>query len=115
MIISVVVFTGILLAKPVILILFGTKYTQAIIPCQMLLFAIIFYIWTVPFNSALYALNMPYVFTVAALIGLLVTVVGNYYLLGRFGAIGAAVTYIAAQMVGLIVSMVAYLRNEKRE
>ena len=75
----------------------------------MLLFAIIFFVWTIPFNSALYALNKPYIFSMAAFVGLVVTAIGDYLLLGKYGAIGAAYTYIAAQIVGLIIALGAYI------
>ena len=107
--ISAVIIVGIILVGPVINLVFGHKYDNAIIPAQMLLFAIIFYVWTVPFNSALYALNKPFIFTLAAFIGLIVTAVGDYLLLGEYGAIGAAFTFIAAQIVGLVVALGAYI------
>lgn len=114
--ITLVIIAGIFLIKPLVLLFFGHKYDASIVPGQMLLFAIIFFVWTVPFNSALYALNRPYIFALAAGIGLFVTVVGDYLLLGRYGAIGAAWTYILAQIVGLIVAVVAYkviMKNER--
>lgn len=113
--ISIMIVIAIVLIRPLIVLVFGNKYDKAIFPAQMLLFAIIFYVWTVPFNSALYALNKPYVFTIAAFAGLVVTAVGDYLLLGLYGAIGAAVTYIAAQIVGLIVAFIAYFNVIKKE
>lgn len=107
--ISAVIIVGIVLVGPVINLVFGHKYDNSIIPAQMLLFAIIFYVWTVPFNSALYALNKPFIFTLAAFIGLIVTAIGDYLLLGEYGAKGAAFTFIAAQIVGLIVALGAYI------
>lgn len=107
--ISAVIIVGIILVGPVINLVFGHKYDNSIIPAQMLLFAIIFYVWTVPFNSALYALNKPFIFTLAAFIGLIVTAIGDYLLLGEYGAKGAAFTFIAAQIVGLIVALGAYI------
>lgn len=112
--VSAAITVGIVLVKPAITIVFGHKYDNAIIPAQLLLFAILFYVWTVPFNSALYALNKPYIFTLAAFAGLAVTAVGDYLLLGTYGAIGAAVTFIAAQIVGLVVALIAYLLIVKR-
>lgn len=109
LLISALIVLAIVLIKPIITLVFGNKYEMSIVPAQLLLFAIIFYVWTVPFNSALYALKKPYVFTIAAFIGLLVTVIGDYFLLGRYGAIGAAITFIAAQIVGLVVAVVAYI------
>lgn len=113
--VSALIVAAIILVDPVIRLFFGDKYNNSILPAQMLLFAIIFYVWTVPFNSALYALNKPYVFTFAAFIGLIVTAVGDFLLLGRYGVIGAAVTYIAAQIVGLVVALCAYFVIVKKE
>ena len=116
-IVSLVIIVGIVAVDPVIKIVFGSKYDNSIVPAQLLLFAIIFYVWTVPFNSALYALNKPYIFTIGAFVGLVVTAVGDYFLLNKYGAIGAAITYIAAQVVALIVALLAYIiiaRKEKR-
>lgn len=109
--ISLLIIVGIFMVGPVVSLVFGAKYGSAILPAQLLLFAIIFYIWTVPFNSALYALNKPYIFTFAALAGLIVTVIGDFLLLSRFGAVGASITYMLAQIVGLVVAYIAYKKN----
>lgn len=107
--ISLLLLISIIAVKPIIKIVFGDRYDYSIFPAQLLLFAIIFFAWTVPFNSALYALNRPHVFSIAAFFGLIVTAVGDYFLLGKYGAIGAAYTYIAAQIVGLLVAILAYI------
>lgn len=113
-IISAVIVVAILIVGPVITMFFGNKYDNSIVPAKLLLFAIIFYVWTVPFNSALYALNKPYIFTLAAFIGLVVTAIGDFLLLGTYGAIGAAFTYIAAQIVGLVVALSSYIFIAKK-
>lgn len=113
-IISAVIVFAILIVGPVITMFFGNKYDNSIVPAKLLLFAIIFYVWTVPFNSALYALNKPYIFTLAAFIGLVVTAIGDFLLLGTYGAIGAAYTYIAAQIVGLVVALSSYIFIAKK-
>lgn len=99
---------AILVVGPAINLVFGTKYNQSVVPAQLLLFALIFYVWQMPFNSALYAINKPNVFAFAALIGLVATVIGNYFLLPPLGAVGAAITYIVAQIIGLVVAFIAY-------
>ena len=109
LIVSVMIVFAILAVRPLITLVFRNKYDNAIIPAQLLLFAIIFFVWTIPFNSALYALNKPYIFSMAAFVGLVVTAIGDYLLLGKYGAIGAAYTYIAAQIVGLIIALGAYI------
>lgn len=106
---SIGIIGCIFLVGPVIHIVFGHKYDMSIFPARLLFIAIIFYIWTVPFNSVLYALNKVYIFTLAAFGGLIVTAIGDYLLLKNYGAIGAAVTYIVAQVVGLVVAIGAYV------
>lgn len=113
--ISVVIILAIFFVEPAIKLFFGNRYDNSILPAQLLLFAIIFYVWTVPFNSALYALNKPYIFTLGALLGLIVTAVGDYWMLNKYGAVGAALTYILAQIVGLILSLSMYLIFIKKE
>ena len=110
-----IIVLAIILVGPLVKLVFGNKYDNAILPAQLLLFAIIFYVWTIPFNSALYAINKPQVFTFAAFVGLIVTIIGNYFLLAKLGAVGAAYTYILAQVVGLVVSVIAYYHFFKRK
>ncbi|MBR4109663.1 MAG: flippase [Oscillospiraceae bacterium] len=114
-VISALIGVAIVVVGPAVKLVFGNKYNDAIFPAQLLLFAIIFYVWTVPFNSALYAINKPEVFAFAALLGLIVTVVGDIFLLPSLGAVGAAITYIAAQVVGLVVAFVAYKLLYRKE
>lgn len=115
LLVSVGIVLAIFCIKSVVILLFGMKYENSIVPCQMLMFAIIFFVWTIPFNSALYALNMPYVFTIAAFVGLVVTAIGNFFLLGKYGAIGASITFIAAQIVGLVIAVVAYIMMNRKD
>lgn len=89
-------------------ILFGNKYDNSIVPLQIMFAALIFYIWTIPYNSALFALNKPQVFTIAAGIGLVATVIGDFLLLPAFGAVGAAFTYFIAQLIGFLVAYIGY-------
>lgn len=114
---TIVIIIAIFIVKPIIMLVFGSKYINSIVPAQLLLFAIIFYVWTVPFNGALYALNKPYFFTLTAFLGLIVTAIGNYFLLGEYGAIGASITFIAAQLFGFLISICACLiiLNRKNE
>lgn len=113
--ISIGIVACIFLVEPIIQIIFGHKYDMAIFPARLLFIAILFYVWTVPFNSALYALDKAYIFTLAAFIGLIVTAIGDYLLLSDYGAIGAAITYIIAQIVGFSVAYGSYITISIRE
>lgn len=102
-----------LLSEPVLVILFGDKYNSSIIPLRIILISLIFFVWTVPYNSALYALNKPSIFALAAGIGLLINIAGDYLLLPRFGAVGAAMTYFIAQVESFLVAYIAYKKIVK--
>lgn len=106
--ISLFIVACIIIVEPVVFVVFGHKYDSSIIPSRLLLFADGFFVWTIPYNSALYAMNKPFIFTIAAFAGLIVTVIGDLLLLGKYGAIGAAVTFILAQIIGLVVAIVSY-------
>lgn len=105
---SILIILSVLVCKYPILIIFGSKYENSIIPLQIILISLVFYVWTMPFNSVLYTLNKPHVFVIAAGLGLIVTVIGNLFLLPNFGAIGASMTYLFAQIIGFIVSYIGY-------
>ncbi|GKU27271.1 polysaccharide biosynthesis protein [Clostridium folliculivorans] len=116
----VVFVTGIILisivfAKPAIYLIFGNKYANSILPLDIILVSIIFFVWTIPFNGALYAMNKPYIFCIAAAVGLVTTITFNVLLLPRYGAIGASMTFLLAQIIGLVVSIIGYRINIKKE
>lgn len=102
-----------LLAEPVLRILFRDKYSLSIIPLRIMLISLVFFVWTVPYNSALYALNKPSIFALAAGIGLIINIIGDYLLLPRFGAVGAAITYFIAQVESFVVAYIAYKKIVK--
>ena len=106
--ISIFLLIAALLSGHVITLFFGSKYENSIMPLKIMLVSLVFYVWTMPYNSALYALNKPYIFALAAGIGLVVNVIGDFLLLPRFGAVGAAWTYFAAQVEALLVAYIAY-------
>lgn len=114
-ILSGFVIIFLIMVGPILNFIWGIKYAKSIIPAQMLLIAIIFYAWTVPFNSALYALNKPHIFTIAALAGLVVTIIGDILLLPKYGAIGASITYIFAQIIGLVIAFSGYKKYNFKE
>lgn len=107
-IISCCILFAIIISGPLINLFFRTKYNSSVIPLRILLISLIFYVWTIPFNSALYALNKPHIFAIAAFAGLVSTVFGDILLLNNYGAIGAAITFLIAQVISLIIAYSAY-------
>lgn len=115
MFLSAIIIVAIMTSKFLIRLFFSNKYDSSILPFQIILFSLIFYIWTAPYNSALYALNKPQIFCFASFLGLITTILGNFILLNRYGAVGASITFLFAQIVALVVSYSYYrklVRNE---
>ncbi|MDV4150388.1 oligosaccharide flippase family protein [Clostridium sp. AL.422] len=111
---SVLIIISILICRYPIIIIFGDKYIDSIIPLQIILMSLVFFICTMPFNAVLYSLNKPHVFVIASGLGLIATFIGNLYLLPIYGAIGAAITYLIAQIIGFIISYLSYKYYEKK-
>lgn len=105
---SLVLLILIVLAKYMIMEIVGIEYGNSIVPLQVIFFSLIFFIWTMPFNTALYALKKPYVFSVETIFGVIVTIIGNYFLLPLYGAIGAAYVFLVVQIASLIISKIFY-------
>lgn len=111
--ISICLIVACFLSGPIVNTLFGYKYNMSIVPLRIMLISLIFFIWTVPYNSALYAINKPYIFALAAGIGLFINIIGDYAFLPKYGAIGAAMTYFIAQLESFLVAYIAYKKIVK--
>lgn len=103
-----ILLIGILLAPYMIEIIVGNGYMESGFLLQMIILSLVFFVWTMPFNSSLFALNKPFVFSIDTVIGMIVTLLGNYLLIPLWGAEGAAVTVIMVNIVSLITSAYFY-------
>lgn len=113
LVMSMGIIAVIFLAPYIIEFIFDSKYINSILPLQILLISLVFYIGTIPYNTALYVMNKPQVFSVAAAMGVIITIVGNYFLLQDYGAVGAAITFLFVQLLGFIISYFAYKKYLK--
>lgn len=100
-----------LIAPYLIHLIIGGRYDAAISPLRILILSLIPFVWTMPYNTAFFVLNKPYVFTVDTIIGFIITVVGNYLLLPKYGAIGATITVLCVNLASLIVSLYFYFKT----
>lgn len=105
---TAILIIGVFSARYLIWMLFGNKFSNSVLPLEIILISLCFFVWELPYNTALYALNKPHVFSIGSLAGLVCTVVGNMLLLPSFGAVGASLTYLGAQVVGLSVALIGY-------
>ena len=105
---SILLIMGILLANLGVKYIIGIQYLESVIPLRVILVGLIFFIWTMPYNTALYSMKKPYVFTIQSIIGLFVTIGGNYFILTEWGAIGASCVFLFVQFTCLICSIIFY-------
>ena len=90
----------VLIAKPLIITLYGVQYLNSVNPFRILYLALITSIIFNPIGLVLYAINKPDVSAYANLGQLILTFGANYLLIPLYGAIGAAITVMLAQLLG---------------
>lgn len=96
----------------------GSEYEEAVLPLQIILVGLVFFVWTMPFNGALFALKKPFVFSLDTIIGMVVTIMGNYFLIPMFHSSGAALTALMMNAASLVLSVFFYryyMRKSKRK
>lgn len=105
---------GTLLAKPIVFLLYGTKYDAAVTPFMILVW------WSVAasFSSILsnyfIAINRASEMTIQSGLSLGVNLLGNILLIPRYGAIGAAVSITAAEFAGVLYLWLRHLGTPYR-
>ncbi len=105
---------GTLLARPLILLLYGSKYIPAVSSFRVLLW----WVGCVYLNSLLsiyfYGINKPFIPTIQPGISLVVNLLLNFLLIPRYGAVGAGISIFAAEAVGLSILLGAQFRTPGR-
>lgn len=89
-----IVFGIFALAPEVILAFYGSEYADAILPLQVLIFALIFIFLDFPIGSLLNATDRQMLKTIIGGISMVVNVVANLILIPRYGIIGAPISAI---------------------
>ena len=112
--VSLAVAAGILLVlvplSPWLVRAFGPEFSAGGGVLALLLVGTLFHALTLPYNSALYALNRPQAFALASGLGLALSLAGNLWLIPRYGARGAAATAAVVGFELLVVAFLAYRR-----
>lgn len=101
---------GIVMAPYLIEIVIGGEYYKSVSSLQLIMFSLVFFVWTMPYNTTLFALNKPFVFSIDTVIGLMVTLIGNVLLIPLMGAEGASLTVVFVNLASLITSVYFYRR-----
>jgi O-antigen/teichoic acid export membrane protein len=102
-VVIVLLLFGYALSEPVINWLFGAKYLGAIPIFKVLLVAFSISVILNPISLILYSLEKPGFFFVVNLFQILLAVPMNYFLIPRYGAVGASYTSLAVRMLAFIL------------
>jgi O-antigen/teichoic acid export membrane protein len=103
--ISAVLGLSIFLFPLTLKLFFGTKYDGAIVPLGIILFGLIFFVWTFPFNSGLYSLGKSKVFFYQALAGMVIESGLAFLLIPSYGAVGASISFVITYFIVMLISV----------
>lgn len=92
----------------IIKMLFGDDYINSIIPLQIMLASLIFFVWTLPFNTSMYAFGKSNVFFFIAIINLIVNLISSFAFIPIFGAIGGSISFFIVNVSSLLFSYIFY-------
>ncbi|MCW7474540.1 polysaccharide biosynthesis protein [Leptospira levettii] len=112
--IAICLAPGILLAEPILTLLFGTKYTNSISVFKILYPNFLLQLVFAPLGTALFALGLPRLLAGLALLRLLFGALFDYWIIPDFGANGAAVSLFLGQIVSWLLLtgyFMAYFRK----
>jgi O-antigen/teichoic acid export membrane protein len=91
-----------------IVVLFGEKYTESLMPLRIMIFGLVFYLWTFPFNSVLYAIGKSQGFFFTAILQLIANTISSFIFIPLYGASGAAISFCIVNIVAMICSYAFY-------
>ena len=95
---------GTFLAKPIIYLLFGTNYTNSILPLQILSWAAVLVILRGTYRQALNAAGQQKLDLRCAGLAMTINVGLNLIIIPQYGIVGAALTTLTAEAVWLILA-----------
>jgi O-antigen/teichoic acid export membrane protein len=104
---------GIPLSFPIVR-LFGAEFGPAAPVLALMLAGSCFWTLTLPWTTALYALDRPQAFALSSGLGLLISVAGNLWLVPSFGARGAGAVAAVVGVEQLAVAVLAARRHLRR-
>ena len=99
-----------LLAQRIILLIFGTEYTNSIVALQILVWSSVLIFMTVPFGNLFNSLNKQIIVTKVCGICVVFNVILNLILIPKYSLIGASITTVLTQLIGSILIFIWSLR-----
>ena len=100
-------FATIFLSKDLILLIYGTGYTESIICLQILVWAIVFTFAGASYVQLLQSINKQLIITKISLVCLVINVILNLILIPRFSYIGASVATVITEVI--LVNYIIYM------
>jgi len=92
-----------LLAKRLILLIFGTEYMNSIFPLQILVWSSVFIFMSQPIGNLLNSINKQAIITKVTGICVGVNVVSNLILIPKYSLIGASIATVLTQFIGSLL------------
>ncbi|MBC7248223.1 MAG: oligosaccharide flippase family protein [Actinobacteria bacterium] len=97
---------GTLLAKPLLILIYGNNYEGATIPFQILIWTVVVILFSLTFGFTLMSCDMERAYMLGVGCGALANIILNSLLIPPFGMTGAAVATLAAEVVVIIYMIV---------
>jgi O-antigen/teichoic acid export membrane protein len=97
---------GTLLAKPLIILIYGNSYEGATLPFQILIWTVVVIFTSLTFGFTLMACDRERSYMLGVGCGALANIILNSVLIPPFGMIGAAVATLAAEIVVIIYMVI---------
>jgi len=115
LILVLILLPSFFLAKPIILTLFGSEFIQSVAIFKILFFGFMVSLMLLPCWLILLSLNLPHYITSIDLSILVFNFVGNYLVIPRYGAVGAAwVTLCTKLSIGIVSLVMVYLKAVRK-
>lgn len=104
-----------LLANDFTLLMGGKEFLPSVITMQVLapIILIVSIAYFIGF-LILYPQGKEYIYTIAVIISAVVSVIANYFLIPRYGHIGAAIVAVMSEFFGILIMVVLYYKELKK-
>lgn len=115
---SILLALGLLFVLPfgniLIQLVFGHRFVGSLGAFRILFVGYLFALITNPLGILLYSFNKPQILTLLNYLQLVFAVLADFLLITRFGMIGAAITFMAVNIIGCVGTYAFVLRHIKR-
>lgn len=99
-----------LLAKRLILLIFGTEYMNSILPLQILVWSSVVIFMSFPFANLFNSLNRQIIVTKIAGVAVILNVVLNVILIPKYSLIGASISTVLTEFITLLLNFIWSLK-----